>query len=125
MVKIIDIKQFDLVNEKITEPITLQIELAENYLLYRGEYYGQIPKDVEDKQLGWKDYYQNFIIKIIRSTICSLEKRWVVDGDIWMVEIEANGYPNSIHFQFQTEKEADAVYNELDFYIFGPKTKQL
>ncbi len=121
---LIEIKPVDLVNEKITEPITSQIELAENYLLYSAEYYGQIPKDVEDKQLGWEDYYQNFNIKKLRSTICSLEKRWVVEGAIWMVEIEAYGYPNSIHFQFQTEKEADVVYNELDFYIFGPKERK-
>lgn len=122
-VKRIDIKQFDMANERLIEPIHLYIELADNYLLYAAEYYGEQPKseDKEDHLLGWEEIYANFKIKVKRETLVSLDKNWVNKRKLWQVECEANGYPNSIKWFFKTEKEADAVYKELDNYIFNNK----
>ncbi len=117
----IDIEQFDLANEKVTEPIHLYIELAEHSLIYAAEYYGEEPaaEDQEDHSLGWKEMYQNFHIKIKREVLVSLDINWVNKRELWRVELEANGYPNSIKFYFKKEKDARKVWKQLDEYIFG------
>lgn len=123
MTEKIDIKQFDLDNEKVSEPIRLYVELSERYLLYVGEYYAEEPvaEDSEDHSLGWKDKYANFRIKIKKEQLVSLECQWIEKRQLWNVEIEANGYPNTIRFYFKTEKEADVMFNRLDDYIFNNK----
>ena len=117
----ININHFSLANEKVVEPISMYIELGENYLIYAAEYYGQIPNaaDAEDHSLGWKDIYANFRIKIKRDLICSVEILWIEIRQVWKVEIECNGYPNTIGFYFATQKPAIIVYEKLDKFIFG------
>lgn len=119
----IDIKQFDLHNEKVTEPVSLYIELGSDYLMYVAEYYGEQPasEDKEDHSLGWESIYQNFKIKVKKSAIVSLEINWNNKREIWQVEVEANGYPNSIKFYFEKERDAEVVYKKLDEYIFNEK----
>lgn len=116
----IDIKQFDMANETVAESVCLYIELADNYLSYSGEYYAQVPvaSDPDDHSMGWKDDYTNFTIKIKRSFLVSLDKDWVEKRQIWRIQLEAYGYPNTINFYFKTETEANKVYKILDEYIF-------
>lgn len=117
----VDIKQFDLANEKVVEPICLYFELHDRYLIYIGEYYCEVPvsEDKEDHSLGWQQQYSKFKIKIKRESIVSVELNYVPKREIYKVEMEANGYPTSISFYFQTEKEAENIYEKLDKYIFS------
>lgn len=121
MAQRIDIKQFDMHNEKVSEPILLFIELGDNYLRYVAEYYGEQPKaeDGEDKSLGWEEMYQNFDIKIKREHLVSLDKNWIHKRQLWRVEVEATGYPNSLIWYFKKEKEAINLYKILDDFIFS------
>lgn len=117
----IDIKQFDMANERVLEPLCLYIEIADTYLKYVAEYYGEQPKseDKEDHTLGWEEQYFNFSIKIKRSQLVSLDKNWVHKRQLWRVEVEANGYPNTLIWYFKKESEADNIYKILDEYIFN------
>lgn len=118
--KRIDIEQFDLANEKVTERVHLYIELADNYLLYAAEYYAEHPvsEDKDDHTMGWEDIYSNFRIKVKRETLVSLDINWIHKREMWQVEVEANGYPNTIKFYFKKRKAAEAIWKELDEYIF-------
>ena len=118
--KRIDIKQFDLANERVTERCFLYIELSEKHLLYAAEYYAEHPKaeDKDDHSMGWEDVYQNFRIKIKRETFCSMDINWIHKRQLWQIELEASGYPNTVKFYFQKQKEALEVYKELDKWIF-------
>lgn len=117
----VDIKQFDMANEKVTEPICLYFELHDKYFLYVGEYYCEIPtaEDSDDHSMGWKDSYSKFTIKIKKRSIVSVELNWVAKREIYKVEMEVEGYPTSISLYFETEKEAEVIYAKLDKYIFG------
>ena len=122
----IDIKQFDLANEKVVNSVALYIELTDNSLMYYAEYYAEVPaaEDKDDHSLGWKESFQKFKIKVKRSSLVSVEKSWNDKREYWKVEVEASGYPNSIAFYFELESEAEAVYEKLDTYVFGAKLKQ-
>ncbi len=123
MIEKIDIKQFDLHNEKVTEPVNLYIEFGNDYLMYVAEYYGEQPKaeDKDDHTLGWEPIYQNFKIKVKRECFVSVEINWNNKREMWQVELEASGYPNTIKFYFQTERDAQVVYKKLDEYVFNIK----
>lgn len=116
----IDIKHFDLANENLTESNHLYIELGDNYLIYAADYYSEVPvaEDQDDHTLGWKDRYNYFIIKIKRESFVSIDLNWLEKRQLYRVELEANGYPNTVTFYFKTQKEAEAVYKKLDAFIF-------
>lgn len=120
----INIKQFDLENERVTEPISLYIELGENYLMYVAEFYSEVPKaeNQDDHTLGWEDSYSNFKIKVKRECIVSIDINYKRKGELWIIELDVNGYPHTIKFYFKKEKDAAAVHKKLDEYIFGTTT---
>ncbi len=115
----IDIKQFDLENEKVTEAIQLSIELHDRFLIYEAEYYSEVPVSDDDHSMGWKNVYNKFRIKIKRPLFISVEFHWLDLRELYKVEIEARGYSNTLKFYFKTEKEAENVYQKLDNYIFS------
>lgn len=120
-VKRIDINQFNMANEKVSESVHLYIQLSDDYFIYAAEYYGEEPiaEDKDDHAMGWKEMYQNFFIKIKRQSLVSLDKNWNNKREFWQVEVEANGYPNTIKLYFKTEKEAQGIYDTLDKFIFN------
>jgi len=122
----IKIEQFDMANERLIEPVLLDVILADNYIQYSAEYYAEQPKseDKDDHTLGWEEIYANFKIKIKRETICSLDINWVFKRQLWQVEMEANGYPNTVKWYFKKEKDANEFYKKLDEYIFGYDTTE-
>lgn len=123
MIERIDIKQFNMTNEKVINTCLLYIELGDNYFLYVGEYYGQQPKgdDHDDHSLGWEDVYFNFRNKIKRDAIVSVDRLYNEKYDNWRIELEANGYPNPLRLYFETEAECEIMYQRLDEFIFGSK----
>lgn len=114
----IDIDQFSLEFEKVTEPVHLYLELGKNYLKYSGEYYGQILNNREDPSLGWKDTYEKFTIKIKKDMIVSLDMLWINKNSYYQIDIEASGYGEIIHIRFKKEKDAEVCYEKLNKFIF-------
>lgn len=116
----IDIAPFDRQNEHIRKCYYLYVQLFDEYLLYAGKYLGEIPvaDDPQDHSMGWKNKAANFMVKIKREAFVSVEYFWERTYEVYHVELEANGYPNSLTLYFQTEKEAEAMYNKLTKYIF-------
>jgi hypothetical protein len=119
--KHIDIEQFDLANEKVSEKVHLYIELGDNYFLYTAEYYAEQPKaeDKDDHTFGWEDIYANFRIKIKREAFVSVDINWIHKRELWCVELEANGYPNTVKLYFKKQRDAETVCKALDEYIFN------
>lgn len=121
-----DIKIFDMANEKITEPVKYFIELHKTYLTWEGEWYAETPKaeNPDDHTLGWKDEYNNFTVNVKRRQICSVEKRFSSLRQLWIVEVEINGYPKSISAYFKKEKDCAVVFDALNKYVFPPSIIQ-
>ena len=91
----IDIKNFDLQNEKFIDCSYLYVELGHNYFIYAAKYCSNTPKNKDDHALGREEKFENFKIKVLRNSIVSVEKRWLDRTEVWAVEIECNGFPNT------------------------------
>jgi hypothetical protein len=117
----IDIASFDLANEKLNDVKHMYIELGGNYFLYSAKYYGEEPvsEDKEDHSAGWKEKKSDFIIKVKKENIASIELYYLNNRDYWNIEIEVNGYPSAIRLYFKTKKELLPVFNKIDEYVFG------
>lgn len=116
----IDIVQFDLANEKVIHSKCLYIELGQNYFMYAGNYTSSKPvaDDSEDHTLGWQESATFFKHKILKSSVVSVEIRWIEKRKYWCVEMECNGHPTTISLYFQTKIEAEPIYQKLDKFIF-------
>jgi hypothetical protein len=124
MNKRIDIKQFDLEFEKVTEPVSLFVTLTDKFFEYTAEYYSEVPKDKEDKFSVWEPRYNNFDIKIRKDTLVSVELYYNDKQNYWQVEMEFFGYPNVVKIHFQLEKNAREFHKIMDHYVFGDANDQ-
>ena len=117
--KIIHIKQFDIENERNINTLNFFIELTPYYFRWFGEYDSEIPKDTNDHKLGWDEKHTCHDLQIKRTSLCSVEKIWDDKNNYWRVELEANGFPNTITLYFkEMDKEVDTVHTALIQYIF-------
>ncbi len=117
--KKINIKQFDIENERNVNTLNFFIELTAYYFRWFGEYDSERPKDINDHQLGWEEKHTCHDLKINRTSLCSVEKIWDDKNNYWRVELEANGFPNTITLYFkEMDKEVDTVHTALSNYIF-------
>lgn len=115
------IKHFDLANEKIIKRGHLFVVLADEYFKYSAEYYSEVPKasDPDDHSMGWEERYNKFVIKLKKESIVAVEMRWLDKRECWSVELESNGYPNTISIFFELESEAEEFHHKIDTYVFG------
>lgn len=118
----IEISHIDLEFEKNMLTQEAYIELHDNYFRYRSVYDSEVPKDSNDLGLGWKDEFHDFDIRIKRENIVSCDKSWNDKKDYWRIEIEANGYPETLRIFFSKGnfESMQKAYELLCDYIFKP-----
>ncbi len=116
----IAIKHFDLSHEKDIETKEAFLELGDIYLRYCSRHKSMVPVDSDDLAQGWKENIHDFDIRIKRINLVSVEKNWKHSMGHWGIDIEANGYPQtiSIFYQEENKKEMETVFTKLSFYIF-------
>jgi len=75
------------------------------------------------KPIGEQKYtYHESRIK--RNALCSVEKIWDDKNNQWRLELEANGYPNTIKFYFkEMDTDVDRIHSLLIKYIFPETTE--
>lgn len=116
--KLLQVEIFDLENEKDIQLLEGKIELHKTYLLHRLMYYSQTPTDSDVLGKSWQDSYKNYELRIKRNSFVSIEKRWMDNTDTWRIELESNGYPDTVILYFKDEDKMQVVYNILFKYIF-------
>lgn len=100
------------------------IELHHDYFKYCASYDSEIPKDKEDLGMGWVSIYNEFELCFKRHYLVSIEKWWVDLKDYWIIEIEINGYPNTLKLHIISKEEMQKTYNTLFDYIILNKPCQ-
>lgn len=75
----------------------------------------------DDKAMGEKEVVSDAHFFIKRDSFISVEKRWLEKSNCWTVELEANGYPNSIQFYYQDKNlvEANKIFKLIKDWVFN------
>lgn len=117
----IEIKHFDLEFGRNMETQESFIELHDTYLRYKAIYDSEVPKNKEDLAMGWQEVFYNFDLRIKRESFVSVEKFWIDKSDQWRLELEANGYPNTVNLWFSKDDEEEMlrVFELLFKWIFN------
>ena len=121
MLERIDIKLFDLPNERIIESRYYFIEFSEDYILISAEYYSKVPvsETPDDHSMGWKDKYTNYTNKVRRERAVSIDKIWRDKNEHWEIQLEFDGYSQPLYIYFETKQEADDFFEKIDKFIFN------
>lgn len=116
----IEIKHFDLEFEKNMQTQESYIELHDKYFRYRAQYDSEIPEDKEDLLRGWKSVFYDFDMRLKREYFVSVEKNWNDNRDIWVIEMEINGYPGTVNLYYQDKDKEHMieVFEKIFKWIF-------
>jgi hypothetical protein len=116
----IEIKHFDLEFEKNIQTTEAFIELHDTYFRYVSIHDSEVPKDKDDVNMGWEEKYHDFDIRVKRENIVSVEKYWNDKHNFWQLELEANGYPNTVNLYFEKNNEVlmKEAFDKLCKWIF-------
>jgi hypothetical protein len=115
------IMHFDLEFEKdFADDSHVLLELLDDRLKLSANYVSKIPNIPEDISSGWRDNIYDYEINIKRESFVSVEKFWNEEKEYWKIELEANGYPNTVGIYFKySDKNKDVVYNALLEWVFN------
>jgi len=120
----IDLKQIDLEFEKEIESQEYYIELHETYLRNVGVYDAKVPVDKDDLFRGYEEVYREFDLRFKREWFTSVEKFWDDKQNVYRIDLEINGYPNTIQVYFAKDdkEECEKVFKILFNWIFNLTT---
>lgn len=121
MIERFEIKQFDLEFEKNMQTQFSFVEIHDTYLRYAAQYDSEVPNNKYDLSLGWKATYYDFDLRVKRKSFISVEKWWIDKFEYWKLELEIEGYPNTIniHYRKEQEKTMLEVFEKLFKWVFN------
>lgn len=116
----IEIKPFNLSEQKIKSTTEAFLELHDNYIRYRMQFVADELKSTDgDEALGWEEKETNFDLWAKRECISSVEKWKCTNIARWKIIISVTGQSTDATIYFRTEGGCDEVFQKLLKYIFN------
>lgn len=113
VIKTINIKTFDLKNDKPTVLIRNQVSLFETHLEWDIKCFSDMPKDTDDPTLGWEEVETNHRLKLKKISISMIERYYTRQTKVFVLAFAVPGNRCDFDLKFQTEEEADSVFEQL------------
>lgn len=108
-----------LKDQKPTETKECFIELFEQYLQYRMEFFSTEPVNIDDHEMGWNEgVYNNFDIIAVKAHVSGIEKSYTSDKK-WGIYIIINGFEKDLKVFFKTQAPAIELFDKLKNWRFN------
>lgn len=116
----INIPALDLQNQIITDTdlAELSLEIRDNSVMYSVQLYADEPKSENDKALGWENVFNSFKTVASKHNVAGLEISWLNHATKWSVFIIVSGFNNDIKMYFESESEAQNVFDKLHKWLY-------
>lgn len=116
----INIPAIDLQNQTITDTdlAEISLELRDNSVVYSAQFYADEPKSENDKALGWENVFNSFKTVASKQNVAGIEISWLNHATKWSVLIIVNGFNNDIKMYFESEGEAQNVFDRLHKWLY-------
>jgi hypothetical protein len=113
----ITITPIALKNQKPTDIKECFIELFDDYIHYKVEFYASEPNDENDHDLGWEEQvYNNFETIALKKNIAGIEKSFTKDKK-WGVYVMVDGFSGDIKCYFRSIVPANTLFNKLQEWL--------
>lgn len=105
-------------NQRPTDIKDCYIELFDDHLHYKVEFYADEPIINDDPDSGWEQSYNNFDIYTFKKNIAGIEKSFTKDKK-WGVYIVINGFQNDMRIYSKSQTTASALFDQLQKWLFN------
>lgn len=117
-IKLILVTPIPLKYQKPTEIKECFIELFDNYLHFKLEFFADEPIIDEDVESGWESVLNSFEWTVIKKNIAGLEKSQTKDKK-WKVLIIISGFSNDLKVYFKSHTAAQELFDKLDDWLLN------
>ncbi len=103
----------EMEHETNIEALESFIELGDNFLYWKAEYYCDAPVNHEDLSQGWENRMKSYETWVKKESVIGVGKAFRFSDDKWQVFIDASGLAGTIEVFFMTEKEASLFSKQI------------
>lgn len=117
-IKRLPVTPITLKYQKPTEIKDSFIELFDNYLYFKLEFFADEPIIDDDLESGWESVYNSFEWTVLKKNISGLEKSQTKDKK-WKVLIVISGFANDLKVYFKSQTAAQELFDKLEDWLLN------
>lgn len=105
-------------NQKPTDIKECYIELHDDHLYYRIEFFADEPIINDDPDSGWEQVFNSYEWIAMKANIAGIEKSFTKDKK-WGIYIVVNGFANDLKFYYKTQSLAQQAFDKLHQWLLN------
>jgi hypothetical protein len=103
-------------NQKPTDIKECYVELKDNHLIYKTEFWADEPIIADDPESGWEQVFNSYEWTVMKRNVAGLEKSFTKDKK-WGVYIAISGFEYDLKTYYRTQAAAQEFYDKIHQWL--------